>query len=208
VFFRPEDRAVYLGFVTKAAQLHGLELHGWCLMSNHVHWIVVPKDKNAMADTFRQAHSQYSTYINQAEKRKSGHLWQGRYYSCPLDDAHFGAALLYVERNPARAGLVRVACDYLWSSAAARLGLTPAPGFLRLDPWAQHYTAGEWGSLLAGNADPEVEQKVRVSTRQGKPCGSEDFIAEVEGRVGRDLKVREVGRPWTRRTAQKGDGGS
>jgi putative transposase len=208
VFFRPEDRAVYLQFVTKSARLHGLELHGWCLMSNHVHWIVVPTDKKAMADSFRQAHSQYSVYINQAEKRKSGHLWQGRYYSCPLDNAHFGAALLYVERNPARAGLVRVACDYLWSSAAARVGLTPVPGFLRLEPWARQYSAGEWRSLLEGNANPEVEQRVRVSTQQGKPCGSEDFVTEMEGRVGRELKVRAVGRPRNRENTQKADGGS
>jgi len=208
VFFRPEDRAVYLNYLTKAARLHGLELHGWSLMSNHVHWIVVPGDKNAMADSFRQAHSQYSTYINQAEKRKSGHLWQGRYYSCPLDDAHFGSALLYVERNPARAGLVRAACDYLWSSAAARVGLAPVPEFLRLERWANGYTAGEWRRLLEGSGDPEAERKVRVSTQQGKPCGSEDFIAAMEGRVGRALKVRVVGRPRNRQDTQKADGGS
>jgi putative transposase len=42
----------------------------------------------------------------------SGHLWQGRFFSSPLDDAHLWAAVRYVERNPVRAGIVSRAEDY------------------------------------------------------------------------------------------------
>ena len=93
VFFAEKDRAVYLNYLTAAAQAYELELHGWCLMSNHVHWIVVPLNPNAMAQSFRRAHSRYAVYVNRQHKRRSGHPWQGRHYSCPLDDAHYGAAL-------------------------------------------------------------------------------------------------------------------
>jgi hypothetical protein len=33
-------------------------------------------------------------------RRSCGHLWQARFYSCALDQAHVWAALAYVERNP------------------------------------------------------------------------------------------------------------
>lgn len=195
VFFAAEDPAVYLNYLTTAAQQYGLELHGWCLMSNHVHWIVVPLSPGAMAQTFRRAHSRYATYVNRRHKQRSGHLWQGRYYSCPLGDGHYGAALLYVERNPMRAGLVKSAVEHRWSSAAARLAVSPRPNFLRLDRWARSFTMDEWRRLLDDAPDSEAEDALRVSTQQGKPCGDSEFIVAVEGKVGRQLRVRPVGRP-------------
>jgi putative transposase len=53
---------------------------------------------------------------------RSGHLWQGRFYSSPLDNVHLWRALAYVERNPVRARLVRRAWRWPWSSAAAHAG--------------------------------------------------------------------------------------
>ena len=54
--------------------------------------------------------------------QQSGHVWQGRFYSCPLDESHLWAAVRYVERNPVRAGLVGDAADFPWSSAPAHCG--------------------------------------------------------------------------------------
>jgi putative transposase len=198
IFFTPEDRIVYLDYLASAANAYGLELHGWCLMSNHVHWIVVPLHKDAMAQSFRRAHSRYASYINREHKRRSGHLWQGRYYSCPLDNTRWGAALLYVERNPARAGLVKAPTDYRWSSAAARLGLSTLPSFLHLYRWANGFTPEEWRQLLDNTADPESDQVLRVSTQQGKPCGNIEFIEDMEAKTGRQLRVRAAGRPAIR----------
>jgi len=83
IFVTEEDRETYLGYVASAALAYGLELHGWCLMTNHVHWIVLPKGELAMAQSFRRAHSRFASYVNRQHKRAAGHLWQGRYYSCP-----------------------------------------------------------------------------------------------------------------------------
>ena len=52
-----------------------------------------------------------------------GCLFQGRFYSCPLDERHFMAAVRYVERNPVRAGLAKEAWQYAWSSAAYHVGV-------------------------------------------------------------------------------------
>jgi len=203
VFFLPQHRITYLRYVATAAEAYGLQLHGWCLMTNHVHWIVVPSTQDAMADCFRRAHSRYSLYINRHYNSKAGHLWQGRYYSCPLDNTHFDAALLYVERNPTRAGLVKAAIDYPWSSAAARAGFRPAPPYLHLDRWADRFSAAEWPQLL-NNSSPDSDSLVRVCTQQGKPCGSGDFVQLIEQKIGRPLQIRSVGRPKIRNA----DGGS
>jgi len=51
----------------------------------------------------------------------TGHLWEGRFSSYPLDEAHLHTAARYIELNSARAGLVEESRQYLLSSAAAHL---------------------------------------------------------------------------------------
>ncbi len=195
IFTSTQDRLIYLEYVARAAAEYGLEIHGWCLMTNHVHWIVVPRVQNAMAASFRRPHSRFAAYINRQYKRASGHLWQGRYYSCPLGGTHFGAALLYVERNPLRAGIAKSAIAYEWSSASARVGLVPAPPYLHLELWKHSFTAQEWLRLLGEENHAEDDSKLRASTKQGKPYGNTAFIEDLECKTGRTLRVRPTGRP-------------
>ena len=64
---------------------------------------------------------------------RSGHLWQNRFYSCPLGPTHLVAALAYVDLNPVRAGLVGKAAHYPWSSAGAHAAGADSAGLL--DKW-------------------------------------------------------------------------
>lgn len=81
------DRLVYLRLLSQYARLNELDLLGYCLMSNHVHLIAIPRHAESLAFTLRQAHGRYAAYLNNHEG-SSGHVWQGRYYSCPLDGSH------------------------------------------------------------------------------------------------------------------------
>jgi len=87
-------------------------------MPNHAHFIAIPKMPDSLAKTFKITHMLYSQYVNKNRSRV-GHLWQGRFYSCILDGAHFLLAVRYVERNPVRAGLAKKPWDWQWSSALA-----------------------------------------------------------------------------------------
>lgn len=89
-------------------------------MPNHVHVIGVPNTEGALSRTFNTVHMQYAQYHNRT-KDASGHLWQGRYFSCVLDEAHVYAAVRYVEMNPVCAGLATSAQDYPWSSAKSHV---------------------------------------------------------------------------------------
>jgi REP element-mobilizing transposase RayT len=119
------ERGVYLDLLQQGIQRHGVELIGYCLMSNHVHLVAVPQSKDALARSLKQTHGRFASYRN-AVNRSSGHVWQGRYYSCPLDDTHLWEALRYTELNPVRAFLVTSAKDWPWSSAAAHCGTEDA----------------------------------------------------------------------------------
>ncbi len=68
----------------------------------------------------RQVHGRYAAYWNAAHT-SSGHAWQGRFYSCPLDEAHLWQALRYAELNPVRAKMVPEAVAWPWSSAGGAL---------------------------------------------------------------------------------------
>ena len=110
------DCTAYLELLRQYCELYRLALLGYCMMSNHVHLIVVPRASEALRQTLKQTHGRYAAYWN-ARTASSGHVWQGRFYSCPLEESHLWAALRYVELNPVRAGMVAAAARWRWSSA-------------------------------------------------------------------------------------------
>ena len=77
-----------------------------------------------LALALRHAHGRYAIYWN-AVHQSSGHAWQGRYYSCPLDRVHLWEALRYTELNPVRASLVAESASWILSSAAAHCAAVP-----------------------------------------------------------------------------------
>ena len=103
-------------------------------MTNPVHLVVVPEREDSLAVLFRRVHGRYAQYLN-ARRQRSGHLWQNRFFSCPLSSRHLSTALRYVERNPLRAGLASQPGEYEWSSTRAHpMGQDPqwraGPGVL------------------------------------------------------------------------------
>jgi putative transposase len=120
VFFVDDDRRVYLELLQKYCEKYGMRVHGYCLMTNHVHLVAIPEKEESLAKAIGRTHFCYSQYINRFHNR-SGHLWQGRFYSCALDERHFWLAMRYVELNPVRAKICRKPWRYEWSSAAAHI---------------------------------------------------------------------------------------
>ena len=120
VFFVDDDRRVYLDYLKLNADMYGLEVFGYCLMDNHIHIIATPHGEDSLAKAIGRTHFRHTQYINRFHKR-SGHLWQGRFYSCALDETHFMVAMKYVELNPVRAKICRLPWRYQWSSASSHI---------------------------------------------------------------------------------------
>jgi putative transposase len=116
-----EDREAYLTWLQAYCEKFEVEILAYCLMTNHVHLVAIPATDDGLQRVLKPLHMRYAQRINRAKGWK-GHLWQGRFFSSPLDEAYLWAAVRYVERNPVRAGMVSRAENYRWSSAAAHCG--------------------------------------------------------------------------------------
>ena len=187
-------RSVYLELLRKYVELYGLSLLGYCLMSNHVHLLLIPQKTESLAMALKQTHGRYATFWN-ATHASSGHVWQGRYFSCPLDDPHLWIALRYVEQNPVRAGLVANADLWPWSSAPVHCG--QARGTLDLDLllWTKRWTSANWRAYLrAGESEADLEA-IRENTHTGRPLGAPEFVKQLESATLRRLTPQKGGRP-------------
>ena len=196
VFEAAEDRRLYLQLLAAHARQDGARLLGYCLMTNHVHLIVVPERADSLARAFGRTHAEYAQAVNRAEHR-SGHLWQNRFFSCPLDTAHLEAALRYVDLNPVRAGLADVAWHWPWSSARAHAVAGTADPLLD-SAWADRIGGWDfeaWQRRLVCDRSEEEWGTIRRATQVGEPLASPEFVQELERQAGRRLRVWARGRP-------------
>ena len=188
------DRFTYLALLREYSQLYGLSLLGYCLMSNHVHLIAVPHSPDSLSQSLKQAHGRYASYWN-ARQSSTGHVWQGRFYSCPLDDSQVWVALRYVELNPVRARMVPAAEIWKWSSAAAHCGLALPNALLEMERWRKRWTVAEWRQFLGDAELATAMSALRHATHTGRPLGSAEFMAALEESMSRPLIPRKGGRP-------------
>jgi putative transposase len=206
VFFTDADRRVYLETLKDRAGRYGVKILAYCLVNNHVHLVAVPRSADSLSKGIGGTHVQYARYVNRLYGR-SGHFWQDRFFSIPMDDKHTVFAVRYVERNPVRAKMVRVAWRYRWSSAAAHCGEKDPSALLDTRGWARRFPPEIWAELLRDAEDPEMVEALRRRTMTGRPLGSDRFIAKLEARLGMRLRANPVGRPRKKKGSGKGRGG-
>jgi putative transposase len=192
VFTCDADRQRYLGLLAAYADKHGLAIQAYCLMTNHVHLVVVPAEAVSLSRTLKPVHMRYAQHVNWTQDL-TGRLWEGRFFSCPMDEAHLWVAVRYVERNPVRARLVRKAECYPWSSAAGHCGRRT--DVLLSDPCGLTGRIGDWSAWLREPEDEAMVETVCRSTRTGRPAGSASFIDHLEQLAGRILRPKKAGRP-------------
>lgn len=182
-----EARHLYLHLLLKYAKTFEMSVWGYCLMVNHVHLIVVGKDRMSIPRAVGNAHREFSRRRNQ-KSCVTGHRWANRFFSTVLDEPHLWAAIRYVELNPVRAGIVKDATAYEWSSARVHAGRggdallatdRPFPGPI-----------GDWRRWLGAGLEEEVQNRIRENTASGRPTGSDEFIDAIERSLDRRVRPR------------------
>ena len=188
-FFRPGDYKLYLDIFGEVAPEYGLELWCYCLMPNHVHLIVVPGDDESLARGIGEVHRRYTRAVH-ARKNWRGYLWQGRFASYVMDDAHLLNATRYVLRNPVAARLVKSPAAWRWSSAKVHLGrersrvVVKAPLNKMIRNWP----------LFLGEAEvPADRTAIEAALRTGRPRGTDAFVKALERKLGRQLRPLKRG---------------
>jgi len=179
-FLCDEDFARYRSLVSESCRRSGVEIWAYCLMPNHVHMIAVPESEAALRQAFGVAHQRYTREINKREHWR-GHLWQCRFASYPMDDAHTLAAARYIELNPVRGALVSSAAEYEWSSARAHL-FGRDDELVRVAPLLA--VRRDWGKFVHEQMDPNTLEALRRHLANGMPLGDEAFVKEIEARIG------------------------
>ncbi len=189
-FFSDDDYRAYLELLAEGCSAAGVEVWGYCLMPNHVRLILVPQHEDGLRAALGEAHRRYTRRINFREGWR-GYLWQGRFASVAMEESHLMACARYVELNPVRAGLVKRAEQWRWSSAKAHLSGRDDT-LVRVRPLLDR--APDWrGHLAVGIGEGELTE-IRAGERTGRSLGSAAFIAELEQRLGRPLARRKPGR--------------
>ena len=194
VFTADQDRHHFLTLVGTLSEERQVRVAAYTLMTNHFHLVAVGDRTDAISLFMMDLNGQYATYRN-ATQRTTGHVWQHRFYSCVLDDAHWQTALRYVELNAVRAHMARSAGAYPWSSAPAHLGRVQAPGWLDVDQFRQRWpTPASWKESLATLTRHEAAA-LRRATRQDSALGSDTFIENLERTHQIRLRAQPLGRP-------------
>ncbi len=188
-FFGTKDYRAYLDLMAEWCDRQEVAVWAYCLMPDHVHLVAVPREESGLGRAIGEAHRRYTLRINRREGL-TGHLWQGRFASFPLDGDHLLAAARHVELNPVRAGLVRRPERWKWSSAGAHLSgrddkLVQAAPLLE--------AVGDWRGFLGGGLGDDDLAAIRKHERTGRPLGCDAFVASLETVLGRSLKRRKPG---------------
>src|SRR5665213_3379088 len=120
VFFCDTDYQTYLSLLAEGCAAARVAVWAYCLMPNHVHLILVPRDEDGLRAALGEAHRRYTREVNFRQGWR-GYLWQGPFSSFPMDDDYLLACARYIELNPVRAKLAASARGWRWSSARAHL---------------------------------------------------------------------------------------
>ena len=90
-------------------------IYAYCLMPNHIHLLIQEKEER-ISDTIKSVGIAYAQYYNNKYDH-SGHLFQDRFRSEPVNDWEYFVTLLrYIHQNPVAGGIVNRVKDYKWSS--------------------------------------------------------------------------------------------
>jgi len=190
IFFEDGDQEIYLDHLAEQMRKAKVEVWAYCMMPNHVHLILCPATADGMGKALGAAHRRWANFVN-ARGRWRGHLFDGRYASVAMDEAHLLTAIRYVALNPVRARLARRAEDWRWSSVHTHLSgrddglVTVRPVLDRVDRFAD---------LIATDPDDPAFAALRSAETTGRALGSSDFVADLERRLGRPIARRAPGR--------------
>jgi putative transposase len=169
-----------------------LDVLAWCLMPNHVHLVVRPIGDGDLA---RFMHWLITTHVQRHRVRHgtTGRVWQGRYGASPVQaDAHFLTVVRYVERNPVRAGLVRCATHWRWSSVRERKFIDQSRGLLANSPVPLPSPWLDWVDTPLTGAELS---ELRTSIQRDRPLGDSTWTRDVATRLNLLGTLRPRGRP-------------
>ena len=195
IFKKDEDFEAFERVLQEAVERTGMRLLSYCVMGNHWHLVLWPQEDDELSrfvGWLTLTHTQ--RWHAHRKSTGSGHLYQGRFKSFPVqDDEHFLTVCRYVEGNALRANLVARAEDWCWSSlyrwlsgTAAEKELLSAWPLRRNPGWVEHVNSHQTAAELTA---------LRRSVNRGSPFGDESWAVTAAKSLGLEITHRPRGRP-------------
>jgi putative transposase len=191
---------VYLTLLREYAADVACRVHGYVLMTNHVHLLLSAVDNEGPSVLMRRLGQRYVQYFNRRYER-SGTLWEGRFRSSLVDNEQYLLICQrYIELNPVRAGMVEAPEDYPWSSYRANaLGaddplLTPHPVYTNLGRNDEDRRTA-YRYLFEEKLSDQLLTQIRHAGNGNRPLGPAAFVEEIAKIAGRKPPRQRSGRP-------------
>ena len=194
IYENDTDRQIFLSILNDVCETYNWVCYAYCLMSNHYHLLIETPDAN-LARGMRMLNGVYTQTLNRTYGRV-GHIFQGRYKSILVEKENYLLELSrYIVLNPVRAGMVRSAMEWPWSSYLATAGQKQAPDFLNTN-WLlscfakRHSTAVEKYKQFVseGKGQPSPWQSLRKQVY----LGSDAFIEQAQSGIDGDKDLSEI----------------
>lgn len=198
-FIEPEDYRFYLDLWEKLSMRYGCIVHAYCLMGNHIHFLVTPAHKTSISNTMKVVGSRYAYYFNKSYAR-TGTLWEGRHRSSLVQsDRYLLTCMRYIELNPVRACMVERPEAYRWSSYGKN-GWGD-PGWIQSHD--EYLRLGDTGNvrcyayreLFKSQLSEEDLHRIRKAAHYCQPVGNARFRQQIEQQYGVVLGQVRRGRP-------------
>ncbi|HEU0049240.1 MAG TPA: transposase, partial [Nitrososphaera sp.] len=195
LFDKPADYMAFEKILNEAHERTGIRIAAYCLMPNHWHLLLWPRDDGELSEVMRWVtvtHTQ--RWHAHRESFGSGPVYQGRFRSFPVQtDEHFLTVARYVERNALRAKLVKRAEQWQWSSLWRwAQGDPKLLAFLSDWPVKRPRQWVGWVNRLETASELE---DLRCSAQRGRPFGSQGWVVRVVKRLSLESTLRPRGRP-------------
>ena len=198
-FIEPENYLFYLELWRTLSERYGIFVHAYCLMTNHIHFLVTPDTDAAISNTMKVVGSRYAQYINLKYKR-TGTLWEGRHRSSLVQtEKYLLTCYRYIELNPVRAMMEKRPEEYKWSS----YGVNAWGDRSWLVPHAEYFALGKkqeercyaYRELFKVQLSEENLHLIRKAAHYCQPVGDDHFRKQIEARYGMTLGQTRRGRP-------------
>ncbi len=199
-FYSEDDYSVYLEWLKEYADQSGCSVHAYVLMTNHVHLLLTPQEKDSVGMLMKRLGQRYVQYINRRYER-TGTLWEGRFRSCiAQEDNYLLHCQRYIELNPVRAKMVEHPSEYRWSSyrcnAQGKINKIVKPHFM-YDALGSSETIRQsnYRELFRIDLDPGLIDEIRKVTNGNFVLGNDRFKEEVGRMLNRRVTPGKAGRP-------------
>ena len=197
IFHGEGDRIFFHRTLAEAAAAHGMSVHAYVFMTNHVHLLATGASADSISKAMQALGRRYVRYFNLVHER-SGALWQGRFHSSVVDaDRYFLACQRYIELNPVRAGICRHPVEFPWSSHR-HYARGVADDLVTPHAIVREFDQSQYCRIFEEEVPPGTVASIRDAVNHGWPLGDGAFCDRLHSLSGRRTRRIPLGRPTRR----------